>query len=1107
MKKFQAKNSKKLICSASVSPKGEISDLTCHVVEAVSNQQGLDKLTTIKDSYIRNRLESKLDHIQQVRSRTKVSNFRKERCSHIKRKVSNSRCSSCPTISFTLGNGLFSEDPNAIPNSDGSYGPYVISSPGNYRLENSPQMEISGSSSSNPNTFIIIDSSDVHLDLCNNVLTGSGNLTAPFSPSPSIPGGITNDTRVDASQGIYINPTSGDLDNISIANGKLQYFSINGISYFNVNNVKLENLIIENCSDVITLFVFPLGGIVGYTGKNLTINNVRFFHNYNYDVSLISVSNATITNCMSAQLRGGATGVNVLHEEWLANEDYVTYGSFNTPFEIFFCDNVLLENCNVTDSKAGAVPYGLCLLYGGVGGVVRNCNVSDVAQTIQDISIFGPDFTFGIEIEGIAFGSTIGSLVENCTVQNIGCAVQTLYSTYVYPFSGNGVAAFNVESGQGAVFKNCYATNVYSAGKLTSVVPDRVSNKLVSDNAATGFQRQIDANSIGNNAMFIDCIAQNVNGGQGASEDMKSPGMGFAIYDGFGDQPFIPNPTSTIFQNCSAQDCFGSIISAGFGFQYPAYFPFPVVFENCISTYDRIHNPNQYSNGFLIPSYGNNLVFKNCTATGHTLDGFRIAGYTVDDQNTKSILDGCIANANSGYGFFLENTVKDIEITKCKATNNGLDGFNINGRNIVMRNNVADLNAKNGFKLEPYFPFYAKVATDSDLSDLSIYVENGYDVVYYENPINGEGFDTYFLQFVPRDLFAPLPEYLPINGVQVYNGDIVLVKDELDGTLNGVYRANNYGGFSRWNPQGFMNVFDLPEDGGGYQFGSPWGTADLTAVFSNGNIILGPNTLWPASDTYWVKPNGCPNKIMDATYYTQDDSLVGTIINFDGFCVSNTLGTAPCDGYQYTSQAFIKIFNSDFSGLLAVAAADLITGTPFNLTLDSNIPGAAHIQYGFETIGPNADPATVSDLGNVIISTPVTNATPCWQLVRVDPWRAPYTVFKGTKVLVDESNYPNLSPGPVMYVLENDVNVDSEYPYFKANKHILADQSEIVLDGNKAGLNGHDGIHNHARDILVRNNTADKNGHKGIHDESESKKNIYTNNHARGNPKGNMDVD
>src|SRR6185369_4870259 len=31
---------------------------------------------------------------------------------------------------------------------------------------------------------------------------------------------------------------------------------------------------------------------------------------------------------------------------------------------------------------------------------------------------------------------------------------------------------------------------------------------------------------------------------------------------------------------------------------------------------------------------------------------------------------------------------------------------------------------------------------------------------------------------------------------------------------------------------GFMNVFSLPADGGGYQFGSGWGGADLRAVFS-----------------------------------------------------------------------------------------------------------------------------------------------------------------------------------------------------------------------------------------------------------------------------------
>jgi hypothetical protein len=43
----------------------------------------------------------------------------------------------------------------------------------------------------------------------------------------------------------------------------------------------------------------------------------------------------------------------------------------------------------------------------------------------------------------------------------------------------------------------------------------------------------------------------------------------------------------------------------------------------------------------------------------------------------------------------------------------------------------------------------------------------------------------------------------------------------------------------------FMNVFELPQNGGGYVFGSPWGIADLVANFDDGarTLTMSPNTI------------------------------------------------------------------------------------------------------------------------------------------------------------------------------------------------------------------------------------------------------------------------
>lgn len=165
---------------------------------------------------------------------------------------------------------------------------------------------------------------------------------------------------------------------------------------------------------------------------------------------------------------------------------------------------------------------------------------------------------------------------------------------------------------------------------------------------------------------------------------------------------------------------------------------------------------------------------------------------------------------------------------------------------------------------------------------------------------------------------------------------------------------------------GYMNVFNLPADGGAYQFGSSWGTAALRAAFSGGTqLVLSPNTnVWETTDTYWVKGDGVsPNKSMDASFYVQDDTLTSQNVTFAGNCLDNTL----VDGYS--EQAFIKIFNSSYS-VIGSATSNLVAGQKFLISVAA-VPGAAHVQYGFEMVGPDANPATADSLGQVLVEVPV----------------------------------------------------------------------------------------------------------------------------------------
>lgn len=146
---------------------------------------------------------------------------------------------------------------------------------------------------------------------------------------------------------------------------------------------------------------------------------------------------------------------------------------------------------------------------------------------------------------------------------------------------------------------------------------------------------------------------------------------------------------------------------------------------------------------------------------------------------------------------------------------------------------------------------------------------------------------------------------------------------------------------------GFMNVFNLPSDGGGYQFGSGWGTADLRASFSGPTLTLAPNTIGDPNP-YWYIGGGAPghagNKIMDANMYVEDSvTLPGQFLTFEGMVLNNSM-VAP-----YTCNAFIKDFAPDYSSFTTVTAP-VVPGA-FSIGMQT-VAAGHHIQYGFETVGP-----------------------------------------------------------------------------------------------------------------------------------------------------------
>jgi hypothetical protein len=169
---------------------------------------------------------------------------------------------------------------------------------------------------------------------------------------------------------------------------------------------------------------------------------------------------------------------------------------------------------------------------------------------------------------------------------------------------------------------------------------------------------------------------------------------------------------------------------------------------------------------------------------------------------------------------------------------------------------------------------------------------------------------------------------------------------------------------------GFMNVFELPSNGGGYVFGSGWGTADLTAVFTGSLLTLGPNTVNDPS-SFWYTPSGGPgalgNKIMDANMYVEPaGSYPGQNVTFSGSVLSNTLvGNVDGNGNGWTSVAFIKDFAPDYSSFNTVTIP--LSAGPFSITLATLPDPTRHVQFGFETIGPDVWFTDVGPFGNVRI--------------------------------------------------------------------------------------------------------------------------------------------
>jgi hypothetical protein len=169
---------------------------------------------------------------------------------------------------------------------------------------------------------------------------------------------------------------------------------------------------------------------------------------------------------------------------------------------------------------------------------------------------------------------------------------------------------------------------------------------------------------------------------------------------------------------------------------------------------------------------------------------------------------------------------------------------------------------------------------------------------------------------------------------------------------------------------GYANVFELPANGGGFVFGQPWGVPELKTVVdpTGGTITLQPNFNTYGdnpTDPFWVdQSTGEGNKIFEGNTYVEDATLVGSELTFNGGVVSNTLDA------EYAAVAFIKVFNLDFS-VVKEETSEMVAGENFSVVYTNVEPEDSWVQYGFQVVGVNANPADEPTLGSVVVSAPI----------------------------------------------------------------------------------------------------------------------------------------
>ncbi|MFK7806743.1 MAG: T9SS type A sorting domain-containing protein [Saprospiraceae bacterium] len=197
-------------------------------------------------------------------------------------------------------------------------------------------------------------------------------------------------------------------------------------------------------------------------------------------------------------------------------------------------------------------------------------------------------------------------------------------------------------------------------------------------------------------------------------------------------------------------------------------------------------------------------------------------------------------------------------------------------------------------------------------------------------------------------------------------------------TTSAVFAQNDVDFNAADNWIGYMNVFQLPADGGGYEFGSPWEVPSLKTIINvaENTLSLQPNFNTygeNSADAYWVNQTTMEgNKNMEAVTFVEPGATFnGQDLTFSGTVMLNDLNEA------YTANFFIKALdpNNDYQDALAGSKVEALPASgAFTISATAaELASGLVIQYGFSVIGQNANPADEATLGSVRIGNMTTS--------------------------------------------------------------------------------------------------------------------------------------